>query len=274
MVVFVLTVPGRPQVLRAQVAFHLAAGADLVLVPAASSDELTDSDRGSSDGRVAVFGAGGWEETAGAHGATWVIEAEPGEFWWPRGGSLADVLRRVPEAVDAVQGLERRLVIGPGDGSLLERATLRLVPPAPAVDAELPDRRPRLIRRFGVERSDPTVVRAWFPVEVLCVPLDGGVNGEGSPRPEATCVEDTRLRDVFSRLAEGKPLVFSRPTATADPAFGVEVAGLFEAELVETSAALGRLEARVAILERSPRKRVVARLRRLAGRARRWRGRG
>ena len=36
---------------------------------------------------------------AAEHGADWVLHADADEFWWPRGGSVKDVLATVEEVL-------------------------------------------------------------------------------------------------------------------------------------------------------------------------------
>ena len=45
------------------------------------------------------------------HGADWVIPSDADEFWWPRGGSLAEILAAVPARFGAVRGLVRNFVL-------------------------------------------------------------------------------------------------------------------------------------------------------------------
>jgi hypothetical protein len=253
-----LTEHGAPEVVEAQLAFHRAAGVDLVLVP--------DGHPGNGAVHataVPVEGAD-WDAAAAAHGATWIFEAGAGEFWWPRGGSLADLVHALPASVDAIAGLERRFAPPPpGRGSLFERATLRLAPHVPATASAVPVARPRrVVRRLGT-LSSASPIRGWFPVEVLCFPPDGI---DGAPGSEVELIEDTRVRDALRLLAAGETPVFRRGDVLSDPSFGVEVATLFEEELLATNALLAALEAHVARLERNG---LRNRAGRLANRARR-----
>jgi hypothetical protein len=196
----VLTVLARDEadVIDAQVAFHLNAGADFVIA----------TDNNSRDGTTEILEAyardgvlhlirepaeglrqGEWVThmarlAATDYGADWVINTDADEFWWPRGGSLKDVLAAVPQAYGIVQAFWRSFVPRPDDGSLFaERMTARLSQHAPIND-------PTSFYRPVVKvahRADPhvTVARGnhaladsallplttWHPIEVLHFPL-------------------------------------------------------------------------------------------------------
>ena len=65
------------------------------------------------------------------HGADWVINSDADEFWWPRGGSLKDVLATVPDRFGVVRGCWRHFLPRPDDGAFFaERMTVRLATPA------------------------------------------------------------------------------------------------------------------------------------------------
>jgi hypothetical protein len=196
----VVTVLARDEadVIDAQVAFHLNAGADVVIA----------TDNNSQDGTTEILEAyerdgvlhlirepaeglrqGEWVTrmarlAAVEHGADWVVNTDADEFWWPRGGSLKEVLGAVPEEYGIVQAFWRSFVPRPDDGaSFAERMTARLAQHAPIND---PTSFYRPVIKVA-HRGDPDVVVArgnhalgssrfatlttWHPIEVLHFPL-------------------------------------------------------------------------------------------------------
>jgi hypothetical protein len=196
----VLTVLARDEadVIDAQVAFHLNAGVDFVIA----------TDNNSQDGTTEILEAyaqegvlhllrepaeglrqGEWVTrmarlAAGRFGADWVINTDADEFWWPRGGSLKEVLGAVPGAYGVVQAFWRSFVPRPDDGDFFaDRMTARLSQHAPIND---PSSFYRPVVKVA-HRGDPqiTVARGnhalagnpmrelstWHPIEVLHFPL-------------------------------------------------------------------------------------------------------
>jgi Glycosyl transferase family 2 len=196
----VVTVLARDEadVIDAQVAFHLNAGADFVIA----------TDNNSRDGTTEILGRyerdgvlrlihesaeglrqGEWVTrmarlAATDYGADWVINADADEFWWPRGGSLKEVLGAVPEEYGIVEGFWRSFVPRPDGGGLFaERMTARLSQHAPIND---PTSFYRPVIKVA-HRADPNVtvgrgnhalarsgfrtLTTWHPLEVLHFPL-------------------------------------------------------------------------------------------------------
>ena len=181
-----------------QVAFHLNAGADFVVATDNNSRDGTTAilERYARDGVLHLIREpaeglrqGEWVTrmarlAAKEFGADWVINTDADEFWWPRGGSLKDVLGAVPPEYGIVQGFWRSFVPRPDDGRpFVERMTARLTQHAPIND-------PTSFYRPVVKvahRADPhvTVARGnhaladssfrtlttWRPIEVLHFPL-------------------------------------------------------------------------------------------------------
>ena len=196
----VLTVLARDEadVIDAQLAFHLNAGVDFVIA----------TDNNSRDGTREIlesYARGGvlhlieepaeglrqgeWVTrmarlAASEFGADWVINTDADEFWWPRGGSLKDVLAVVADRYGIVRAFWRSFVPRPDDGAFFaERMTVRLSQHAPIND-------PTSFYRPVVKvahRGDPEVTVArgnhalagssfaplvtWHPIEVLHFPL-------------------------------------------------------------------------------------------------------
>ncbi len=196
----VLTVLARDEadVIDAQIAFHLNAGVDFVIA----------TDNRSGDGTTEILESyaregclhlihepaeglrqGEWVTrmarlAASEFEADWVINSDADEFWWPRGGSLKEVLAAVPERYGIVKAFWRTFVPRPDDGAFFaERMTARLSQHAPIND-------PTSFYRPVVKvahRADPNIVvgrgnhalvgsslltlATWHPVEVLHFPL-------------------------------------------------------------------------------------------------------
>jgi Glycosyl transferase family 2 len=178
--------------------FHLAAGVDLVIVTDhASSNGTQDVLAGyERDGRVRVirepdgpFRQREWVTrmariAATEHGADWVLNSDVDEFWWPRGGSLPDVLGSIPRRYGLVQSFVRHFVPVPEDERpFQERMTLRLAAQAPINDPRSPWRPFRkMVHRahpdatvvegsHSIGGTDFVPMRGWYPVEVLHFPI-------------------------------------------------------------------------------------------------------
>ncbi|MFL5950828.1 MAG: glycosyltransferase family 2 protein [Gaiellaceae bacterium] len=185
-------------VVDAQIAFHLNAGVDFVVA----------TDHRSADGTVDILESyarrghlhliredgAGMDEGAWAtrmsrlaateFGADWIIPSDADEFWWPRGGSLKEVLSSIPERYGIVRALLRQFVPRPDDDAFFaERMTARVATAAPINDPTSLFR-PNL---KSIHRADPNVtlsagahtlhdtpfvpMRGWYPIEFLHFPI-------------------------------------------------------------------------------------------------------
>ena len=196
----VVTVLARDEadVIDAQISFHLNAGADFVIA----------TDNNSRDGTTEILEGyvregvlhlihepaeglrqGEWVTrmarlAATDFGADWVINTDADEFWWPRGGSLKEVLAAVPEQYGIVQAFWRSFVPRPDDDAFFaDRMIVRLSQQAPIND---PTSFFRPVIKVA-HRADPHVLVArgnhtlldssflplatWHPLEVLHFPL-------------------------------------------------------------------------------------------------------
>jgi len=196
----VVTVLARDEadVIDAQVSFHLNAGADFVIATDNNSRDGTTEilERYEREGVLRLIREpaeglrqGEWVTrmarlAAAELGADWVINTDADEFWWPRGGSLKDVLAAVPPSFGVVEAFWRSFVPRPDDGEpFAERMTVRLTQHAPIND---PSSFYRPVVKVA-HRGDPhvTVARGnhaladssfrtlptWHPIEVLHFPL-------------------------------------------------------------------------------------------------------
>ncbi len=193
-----LLVRDERDIVEQQLAFHFAAGVDFAIVTDhASSDGTEDMlARYEREGRLRVlrepdgpFRQREWVTrmarlAATEHGADWVISSDADEFWWPRGGTLPEVLGSIPRRYGLVQSFVRHFVPVPADGGPFEeRMTLRLASQAPVNDPRSPWRPFRKVIHRGhpdaevVEGSHSVggtglvPMRGWYPLEVLHFPI-------------------------------------------------------------------------------------------------------
>jgi hypothetical protein len=276
----------------AQIAFQLNAGVDFVLAIFPEADPLGAAileryERGGylrwlreeadADSRTRLA-----RLAASEYGADWVINSDAGEFWWPRGESLKDVLAPIPPRYTIVQALRRELVREPGaDGAFGERLTARR-----AVEDAIPRTPASLLRPIhradpevvvnadgSVEVSRPVPLRSWYPVEVF----------ETADRDDTqgSLVEDTRLRDALRALrAQGTDgsyavpsagtgaISFRTPDIVDDAAYAVECAAVGEVDLPRLEEYVTELEQRVGWLEQRFWPRLLRSVSRLVNRRR------
>jgi hypothetical protein len=179
----------------AQLAFHLNAGVDFVVA----------TDNGSTDGTTEILERyehdrllylirepgdailqSEWVTrmarlAAVEFGADWVINTDADEFWWPRSGSLKDVLAAIPERFAVVRGAWRHFLPRPDpDGDPLERMTVRLRRPAfPGDKQTIYHAHQKVAHRARADvvvddgNHDVTAagglapLRGWYPLEVF-----------------------------------------------------------------------------------------------------------
>jgi len=191
-----LMVRDEADIIDLQIAYHLAAGVDFVIVTDHESEDGTSEvlERYARQGvlhRIPVTSPfkrqAEWvtrmaRMAAGEFGADWVINSDADEFWWPWGGDLKTVLAEIPQEYGIVQTFVRAFLPRPGDGPFGERMTVRFAPPAPMNSPFSPFRvNVRLVHRaladIVVGRGNATLesslvpLRGWSPVEVLHFPI-------------------------------------------------------------------------------------------------------
>ena len=149
--VMTLLARNEADIVDAQLAFHLNAGVDFVIATDNASDDGTTEilERYERAGRLHLIHEQGDDMRQGEwvtrmarlaateFGADWVINSDADEFWWPRGGTLAEVLATIPERFGVVRGCWRHFLPRPEDGQFFaERMTIRLCKPASSGDKE------------------------------------------------------------------------------------------------------------------------------------------
>jgi hypothetical protein len=196
--VMTLRVRDEADVVDAQIAFHLNAGVDFVLATDHRSEDGTTEvlEAYARDGHLHLIRERGEEMHEGEwatrmarvaaleFGADWVISSDADEFWWPRGGSLKEVLASVPARYGIVRALLRQFVPRRDDGSFFaDRMVARVSGSAPINDPNSLFR-PNL---KAIHRGDPGVtlsagahtlldsrlvpLRGWYPIELLHFPI-------------------------------------------------------------------------------------------------------
>ena len=192
----VMTVLARNEadIVDAQLAFHLNAGVDFVIATDNASDDGTTEilERYERAGRLHLIHELGEDMRQGEwvtrmarlatteFDADWVINSDADEFWWPRGGTLAEVLETIPERFGVVRGCWRHFLPRPEDGQFFaERMTIRLCKPAFSGDKETIFHAHQKVAHRGVgdveveggnhnaEGTGLEALRAWHPIEVL-----------------------------------------------------------------------------------------------------------
>ena len=192
--VMTLLVRDEADIVDAQIAYHLHAGVDFVIATDnASTDGTTDLlERYERAGHLRLvherrddMRQGEWVTRMARMAATelhadWVLHADADEFWWPRGGSLKDVLATVPARYGVVRGCWRHFLPRPDDGALFsERMTVRLAAPAhPGAKETIFHAHQKVAHRAhphveieaGNHNADAPgldPLRGWHPLEVL-----------------------------------------------------------------------------------------------------------
>ena len=206
-------------------AFHLNAGADLVIATDNRSEDGTTEvlERYARSGHVRLIREPGedlrqdeWVTrmarlAATEYGADWVINSDADEFWWPRGASLSDVLAAVPPRYGTVGAFLRVFCPRPGDERFAERMTVRFSALAPINDpASLYKPIRKVVHRghpqIRVTRGNHALVdspfaplRGWFPIECFHFPL----------RSAAQCAHKAQLQgEAFAKHIDRPPTAY------------------------------------------------------------------
>jgi hypothetical protein len=178
----------------AHIAFHLHAGVDFVIATDHMSADATPDilERYERDGRLHLIREhepelrqDEWVTrmarlAATEYEADWVINSDADEFWWPRAGSLKEVLAAIPDRFGVVRGGWRHFLPRPDDERFFaERMTVRLARPAhPGDKTTVYHAHQKVAHRarpeVEIERGNHNAhgpglepLRAWLPIEVL-----------------------------------------------------------------------------------------------------------
>ena len=184
-------------IIEVQIAYHLNAGVDFVIVTDHDSRDGTSDvlEAYARDGHLLRIPKSGkmYESTWRSHmarlaateyGADWVLNNDADEFWVPRESTLKEALAAVPERFGVVWGLTYHFVPRPDDGaSFAERMTVRVAQAAPINDPTSPSRPhakvahrpdPEIVIRYGahlVRSSRLAPLSDWYVADVFHFPF-------------------------------------------------------------------------------------------------------
>ena len=196
MLVLTLLVRDEADILGSTVDFHLSAGVDFVIATDHRSVDGSREilERYQRDGVLRLVHEDGEDFDSQAYrtrmarmaaeeyGADWVIGADADEFFWPRGGSLPELLAAVPGGFGVVRAPWRFFVPRPGGAFFAERMTARISPSAWLAHPRSPYKpdvkiahrgRADVVVQGGNHRllSSGLTVAPWHPIEVLHFPI-------------------------------------------------------------------------------------------------------
>ena len=196
MVVLTLLLRDEADIVETQVRYHLAQGIDLVIATDhRSSDGSTEIlQRFEAEGRLHLireevehFDQAGWATRMARlavheFGADWVIHSDADEFWWPRHGTVPEVLAAVPPSVGVIRGFVRHFAPRPyDDRPFYERMVARARPVDDLQGLYYPQlhvaHRGCATARLSWGQHDVTgsglgrLLRDWYPFEILHFPL-------------------------------------------------------------------------------------------------------
>jgi Glycosyl transferase family 2 len=223
-VAMTLVVRDEVDLIEAWLTYHLACGIDQIVVTDHRSVDGTSDilDRYESDDRVRVIRREDEEMrqaewmtemsrlAATEYDADWVIPSDADEFWWPRGGSVHELLDDVPARFGVVRGLWRHFVLRPdGRADLFERMTARCFP---SPDFTSPYHAQVKIAHRGCRDVVVTegnhdaygagllLLREWLPFEVLHFPLRSEAQLEDKFARRAAILGGEHITEAIERL--------------------------------------------------------------------------
>jgi hypothetical protein len=185
--VLTLLVRNEADIVDANIAYHLSRGVDFIVATDNNSDDGTLDILEEYQRRGVLhlirepgedYAQSEWVSrmahlAATEYGADWIVHGDADEFWWPRKGTLKDVLASVPEKYGVFQGHRFDFVPRPDEeGFFAERMTVRLRLPDKVKVAHRPD--PEVVVGQGSHRLDQTSLTPappWYAVDVLHFPL-------------------------------------------------------------------------------------------------------
>jgi hypothetical protein len=224
MIVMTLVIRDEVDLVDAHVAYHLNAGVDFVIATDHRSVDGTTEvlESYARDGVLRLIREQGdlirqdvWQTrmsrlAASEYGADWVISSDADEFWWPRQGSLKDVLHAVPTEYGVVRAYSHSFLPRVGTEWFPERMTIRLA--SAAINDPGTPYRPvakvafRASRRVVVGWGNHRVsgiplpaLRGWSPVDILHFPVRSPEQIARKYRTKATAWEAVNLRGDLAR---------------------------------------------------------------------------